>query len=124
MKTSVKSASVYSRKGQITRVLVNLLSNAVQALEKNKEGKILVSLGRDAEFWKMTIDDSGAGVPEDLRYRLFKPNFTTKSGGTGLGLAICRSIMEQSGGTIHYEKSSMLGGASFVVRIPVVEDEG
>jgi len=53
-----------------------------------------------------------------LTHRLFKPNFTTKSGGTGLGLAICRSIMEQSQGTVHYEKSQRLEGAAFVVRIP------
>jgi two-component system, NtrC family, nitrogen regulation sensor histidine kinase NtrY len=122
LKTGLRNASVYSRKGQITRVLVNLLSNAVQALEKEKEGEIAVALRKDGAFWEISIDDSGAGVPKNLRYRLFKPNFTTKSGGTGLGLAICRSIMEQSGGTIHYEKSPILGGASFVVRMPVVED--
>ncbi len=123
MKTELRSAFVYSRKGQITRVLVNLLSNAIQALEKEKEGEIAVTLRKDDSYWEISVDDSGSGVPDDLRYRLFKPNFTTKSGGTGLGLAICRSIMEQSGGTIHYDKSSILGGASFVVRIPLVEDD-
>lgn len=113
-----KEAIVEIRKSQITRVLVNLLSNAVQALEGNREGRVLVSVIREESGFILSVEDSGPGVPDTLTHRLFKPNFTTKSGGTGLGLAICRSIIEQSQGTISYARSQKLGGASFIIRLP------
>jgi nitrogen fixation/metabolism regulation signal transduction histidine kinase len=116
--SKAKDAFVLARKTQLTRMFVNLISNAVQAVENQNEGRIVVSLVWDEPYYKICVEDSGSGVPDSLTHRLFKPNFTTKSGGTGLGLAICRSIMEQSQGTVHYERSERLGGASFVVRIP------
>jgi len=114
-----KEAFVMARKTQLTRVLVNLFSNAVQAVEQMERGTIIITLGKDSESYIIRVEDSGQGVAESLTHRLFKPNFTTKSGGTGLGLAICRSIMEQSQGSIHYERSVRLGGAAFIVKVPV-----
>ena len=111
-------AFVMSRKTQITRVLVNLLSNAVQAVDSQSKGEILVTLKKEEEHYVVSIEDDGPGVPDNLTHRLFKPNFTTKNSGTGLGLAICRSIMEQSQGAIEYNRSDVLGGAKFTVRIP------
>jgi signal transduction histidine kinase len=93
--------------------LVNLISNAVQAVEHQSEAKILVTLSGDNDYITLSIEDSGPGVPEEYVNKLFKPNFTTKSGGTGLGLYICRSIIEQSQGTISYRRSEKLGGACF-----------
>lgn len=116
--SKAKDAFVLARKTQLTRMFVNLISNAVQAVENLEEGKIVVSLEWEEPFYRISVEDSGSGVPDSLTHRLFKPNFTTKSGGTGLGLAICRSIIEQSQGTVHYERSERLGGASFVVSIP------
>jgi signal transduction histidine kinase len=109
---------ILARKTQLARVLVNLLSNAVQALEGQLNGKILVSLAKEEKYYSISIEDNGTGVPENLTHRLFKPNFTTKSGGTGLGLAICRSIIEQSQGSVSYRKSERLGGACFTIRLP------
>lgn len=117
-KSSTKDAFILARKTQLTRVFVNLFSNAVQAVESEASGQIKISLDKSEDSYTVTVEDSGAGVPDNLTHRLFKPNFTTKSGGTGLGLAICRSIMEQSQGNIHYETSKDLGGASFIVNIP------
>lgn len=117
-KSSTKDAFILARKTQLTRVFVNLFSNAVQAVESQASGQIKISLDKSEDSYTVTVEDSGAGVPDNLTHRLFKPNFTTKSGGTGLGLAICRSIMEQSQGNIHYETSKDLGGASFIVNIP------
>lgn len=111
--TQLKKATIIARKGQITRVLVNLISNAVQAVEHQSEAKILVTLSGDNDYITLSIEDSGSGVPEEYVNKLFKPNFTTKSGGTGLGLYICRSIIEQSQGTISYRRSEKLGGACF-----------
>jgi two-component system, NtrC family, nitrogen regulation sensor histidine kinase NtrY len=110
---------VVARKTQLTRVFVNLISNAVQAVEHKDTGNILITVERVGDNFIVKVEDDGLGVPETLTHRLFKPNFTTKNGGTGLGLAICRSIMEQSQGDIAYERSVKLGGACFIVNIPV-----
>ena len=107
---------VFARKGQIIRVLVNLVSNAVQALEE-RGGYIRISLKENERGYIVSIDDNGPGVMAGDEGKLFKPNFTTKSSGTGLGLAICRNIIEQSGGKISYSRSE-LGGACFSFTLP------
>lgn len=117
--TECRDAFVTARKTQLTRVFVNLFSNAYQAVETLETGIIDIKLSKDQSNYIISVNDNGPGVAESLTHRLFKPNFTTKSGGTGLGLAICRSIMEQSQGSIYYERSAHLGGASFVVKIPI-----
>ena len=67
--------------------------------------------------WRIDVEDNGPGVSQDDMDKLFKPNFTTKKTGTGLGLAICRSIIEQSQGSIAYSRSD-LGGAKFTIELP------
>lgn len=108
---------VFARKGQIIRVLVNLVSNAIQALEEGG-GYIRITLREEAGSYTVAINDNGPGVKPEDEGKLFKPNFTTKSSGTGLGLAICRNIIEQSGGKITYTRSE-LGGACFSFSLPV-----
>lgn len=104
---------------QLSRVFVNLITNAVQALAGVENPTVIVSLRRSGDgFWDVAIEDNGAGVPEENRERLFTPNFTTKSSGTGLGLAISRSVVESMGGTITYSRSFALGGACFTVHLP------
>lgn len=114
-------AMVKGPKPQLTRVFVNLINNAVQALEDRPDGKIMVSLRKSTAdgFYDIVFEDNGPGVAEENIPRLFSPNFTTKSSGTGLGLAICRSILEQCGAAIHYSKSFVLQGACFTVSFPV-----
>jgi len=112
-----RECNVFARKGQIIRVLVNLVSNAIQALEEGG-GYIRITLREDAGCYVVAIDDNGPGVKDEDTVKLFKPNFTTKSSGTGLGLAICRNIIEQSGGKISYRRSD-LGGACFSFSLPV-----
>lgn len=109
---------VYARKGQIIRVVVNLLSNAVQAVESRGGGYIRISITQAGGNYTVSFEDNGPGVKDEDLDKLFKPNFTTKTGGTGLGLAISRNIIEQSGGTIFYRKSD-LGGANFSFTLPV-----
>ena len=107
-------------KPQLTRVFVNLLGNAVQAIGDAPEGRILVSLRKSGTdgFWDIVVEDNGPGVSDENIERLFTPNFTTKNGGSGLGLAISRSILERCGATIAYSRSFTLGGACFTVRYP------
>jgi nitrogen fixation/metabolism regulation signal transduction histidine kinase len=124
IRTDLQDAFVYAKRTQITRVLVNLISNAVQAIEHKESGSILINLDKDSDkMYILSVHDSGEGVPENLVHKLFKPNFTTKSGGTGLGLAICRSIMEQSQGSATYSRSTLLGGACFTIKIAISYEE-
>jgi Signal transduction histidine kinase involved in nitrogen fixation and metabolism regulation len=112
-----EECNIYARKGQIIRVIVNLLSNAIQAVEDNGRGYIKISLNQDKEMYSVSFEDNGYGVKEEDESKLFKPNFTTKSSGTGLGLAISKNIIEQSGGKIFYKKSEF-GGACFTFTLP------
>ena len=117
---SSEECYVNARKGQIIRVLVNLISNAIQALESSNSqsiGFVRVSLAQDGKFYVISVEDNGNGVKEEDMPKLFTPNFTTKSSGNGLGLAISKSIVEQSGGEIWYSRSE-LGGADFSFTLP------
>ena len=107
-------------KPQLTRVLVNLITNAIQAVEGQEDGKVMVSLRNSTRdgFYDIVVEDNGPGVREDHLEKLFTPNFTTKNRGTGLGLAICRNVVERCGGTISYSRSFVLGGACFTVQYP------
>ena len=127
----LQGARVKGPKPQLTRVFVNLLTNAVQAIENQqreeaaaglplRQGQINLSLRHSTreDFYDIVVEDNGPGVADENRARLFTPNFTTKSGGTGLGLAICKNILERCGGDISYSRSFTLGGACFTVRFP------
>ncbi|MGI0003747.1 MAG: sensor histidine kinase [Candidatus Nitrosotenuis sp.] len=107
---------------KIETVFVNLLVNAIQAIEE-KEGKITIEISSDVDekFAIITITDTGIGIPGEFLDKIFEPLFTTKRVGTGLGLSSCKSIVEQHGGTI--AASSVLGsGSRFTIKIPVKSD--
>lgn len=112
-------AIIMARKGQITRALVNLITNAIQAVENQEHKIILVTLKYTPGYYRVDIEDNGSGVSEENLEKLFRPNFTTKTRGSGLGLAICKSIVTQSHGDIYYSRSQELGGADFTVILPM-----
>lgn len=116
----LSGAMVDGPRPQLTRVIVNLLGNAVQAVEGVEDAKVYVALRKSTRegFYDIVVEDNGPGVSEENRSRLFTPNFTTKNGGSGLGLAISRSILESCGATIGYTRSFTLGGACFTVSYP------
>ncbi|MBQ0077187.1 MAG: hypothetical protein KBS55_00930 [Bacteroidales bacterium] len=117
----LEDVTVRGPKPQLTRVIVNLLSNAVQACEgAGGDVHVAVSLRRSSEegYYDIVVEDCGPGVGEENVAKLFTPNFTTKSGGSGLGLAISRSILENCNATISYSRSLLLGGACFTIRYP------
>lgn len=103
---------------QIQQVLVNLLSNAAQAMPDGGHVEVRAELMLDGRGAQLRVLDDGPGVPAEARHQLFEPLFTTKAKGSGLGLALCRSIMEAHGGTIALEPKPQ--GASFVLCIPAV----
>jgi len=83
---------------KLEAVFANLLTNSIQAIEK--EGKIELRLSDNNDSIKLEIEDTGSGIPKSILPKIFDPLFTTKANGTGLGLAICKTIIEQHGGTI------------------------
>jgi signal transduction histidine kinase len=102
---------------QIRQVLVNLLVNAVQAMPRG--GRLEVRTGSETDYVFVVIADSGMGMSEDVRQKLYAPFFTTKDvgEGTGLGLAVVSGIVNSHGGTIHVE-SEIGRGSRFEVRLP------
>lgn len=100
------------------RVLLNLIQNATQALEAtDKQRKIRISLRPESDFFVLDVEDSGKGIPDSLRQRMFDPYVTTKPEGTGLGLAIVKKIVMEHGGGIS-AGTSELGGARLRIRLP------
>lgn len=105
------------REKQLSRVFVNLITNAIQALDGVSDGMIRIHLSEDGNNYILDFEDNGPGVADENLSKLFKPNFTTKSSGTGLGLAISYNIIEQCRGRLSYRRSS-LGGACFSICLP------
>jgi signal transduction histidine kinase len=70
----------------------------------------------------ISVSDNGTGIPDELREKMFSPNFTTKSSGMGLGLAIVKNIAENFNGRIFYE-TVIDGGTTFFLEIPVFEEK-
>jgi nitrogen fixation/metabolism regulation signal transduction histidine kinase len=103
----------------LRRVMLNLIQNAAQAMREHGERtpRIVVNLRADREFYVLDVEDSGPGIPEALRERMFDPYVTTKAEGTGLGLAIVKKIIVEHGGSIT-ALGSELGGARLSIRLP------
>jgi signal transduction histidine kinase len=95
----------------------NLLLNALQATPSGGEVK-LVAEAADGELL-ISVADSGAGVPAELRERIWEPFFTTRQRGTGLGLAIVRKRVQEVGGSASLAVSSNGRGAVFHLRLPL-----
>jgi two-component system NtrC family sensor kinase len=111
------STEIVGSANQIKQVLLNLVSNAQQAMPDG--GTITIDVAADDEAVTVTVSDTGPGIPEDVLPRIFDPFFTTKRdvGGTGLGLAVSHGIAEMHGGSLGAE--SMPGaGAAFALRLP------
>ena len=108
--------------GDIGRLVLNLVDNAIQAVDPRK-GIIQLEVSVDFEGRRIIFrcDDNGPGVPPDIRKDMFKPFFTTKppGQGTGLGLYICHEIAVRHGAHIQVETSPILGGARFQVTFPM-----
>ncbi len=106
---------------QMKQVYLNLLLNAVQAMEKG--GKLTVSATRKendtgAAGVEIAFRDTGPGMSEDVRSKIFEPFFSTKEEGIGLGLPIAQRIVEEHGGKIRVE-SAAGEGATFIIQLPV-----
>ncbi len=107
---------------QLRQVLVNLMLNAAQAMVG--QGRLCVELRREEAWAILEVADSGPGIPEELRERIFEPFFSTKprGEGTGLGLSVCRKLVENHGGRLS-AASGADGGALFRLELPLTPAE-
>lgn len=105
----------------ISQVLLNLLNNAIDALETAPVKKIEVRAFVDKNWINIAVSDSGAGVPKEIEKKIFEPFFTTKTfgKGTGLGLSISKGLVEVHEGELLYEHHDHL--TTFTVRLPAYE---
>jgi nitrogen fixation/metabolism regulation signal transduction histidine kinase len=108
----------------LRRVVINLVRNAAQAIAAQRAGgpgRVLVHAENRPDGYAIVVEDTGPGVPEAMRERVFDPYVTSKDDGDGLGLAIAKKIVMEHGGAITVERSRDLGGAAFTVFLPVSE---
>ena len=99
----------------LKRILGNLVINAVQAMPKG--GKLSIHAYKEAEDSIITVEDTGVGIPKEVKDKLFTPLFTTKSKGQGFGLAVVKRMTESLGGTVKFE-SEEGRGTKFIIRFP------
>jgi two-component system sensor histidine kinase HydH len=106
---------------QLRRVVINLVGNAIDALEEARiaQPEVRVSMGENlagTEVW-VRVADNGLGIDEDARDQIFDPFYTSREEGTGLGLALCRKIVDNHGGSIEVETAAG-EGTKFVLTFP------
>ena len=113
---------VKSSPTKLGQVVLNLIVNAMQAISVRPRSENVISVRlRIEDAWAvLEVADNGPGIPEEDIDRIFDPFFTSKAGvGTGLGLAISRRIVEEIDGSLVAGRDDRLGGASFIVRLPL-----
>jgi signal transduction histidine kinase len=111
---------------QLQQVIVNLGINAIQAMAaaSGAERRITIRTNKLPDGGvAIVVEDTGPGIPADLRDRIFDSFFTTKSAGMGIGLAICRSIVESHDGRITVSDHESRQGARFEILLPAAPHE-
>ncbi len=109
---------VLADREELRRVLVNLLTNALQAMpEREEPGRIVLRTQLAGGFAEALVEDDGAGIPAEIQEQVFQPSFSTKTSGMGLGLAISKRAVEAAHGTITFETAEGRG-TTFSVRLP------
>jgi PAS domain S-box-containing protein len=127
-----QNPTIHAVAGEIRQLFANLLNNSIDAV--NDRGRILIRVSA-ANEWRgkrragarLTVADTGPGIPQEMRQRLFEPFFTTKKDvGTGLGLWVTNSILEKHGGSICVRSSVVPGNSwtAFSVFLPLEGDQG
>ncbi len=114
------AAAVEGDRVQLQQVVLNLITNAVDAMVDTpaERRELIVTSWREPAEVVVSVRDRGEGIAADAAGRIFEPFFTTKASGMGMGLAICRSIVEAHGGTLQARRPEQ-GGSEFVFRLPL-----
>jgi two-component system sensor kinase FixL len=119
-----KADMVLADKVQVQQVLLNLIRNAMEAMAGCERRELRIWSEPDLDdMVRVSVSDTGAGLPDSVRQQLFQPFVTTKPQGMGVGLSICRTIVEAHGGRIWAESRPADAGAVFSFTLPLVTDE-
>ncbi|MCF1709317.1 PAS domain-containing sensor histidine kinase [Tabrizicola sp. J26] len=110
----------FGRRGHIQQVIMNLVQNAIDALEGRSDGQVTIGVQDGSDRVALSVHDNGAGVPKDAENAIFDPFFTTKivGKGTGLGLSISHKIVAEHGGELRLLPVDPDGGATFCFDLP------
>ncbi len=114
-------SNIVADKDQMIRCFNNLVKNAIQCIPSQRKGEINIELINDASNIVVMIQDNGTGIEEELKDKIFQPNFTTKNSGMGMGLAIVFNIVANANGKIWFQ-SALNKGTTFYVSIPLDKD--
>lgn len=110
---------VFADKNHIVSILNNILKNAIQAIPTDREGKIVIELYKEKDNAIIKVNDNGSGISDEMKNKVFSPNFTTKSSGTGLGLAISSNMIQAFNGKIYFD-TIVDEGTTFFIEIPLM----
>jgi signal transduction histidine kinase len=114
---NIKEIEVIADPGQVRQVILNLVTNALQAMNEGG-GRLSIDTGENGTQAWIAIKDSGSGIEPAILEKIFQPLFTTKAKGIGLGLAVCESLIRANGGKITVE-SQVGKGSTFTIHLPV-----
>ena len=128
--SSGEGLEVLADPDELRRALVNLVSNAMEAIDGTEpppgqsSHSVEAWVEREGNFARILIQDTGKGISPEAEEGLFQPYFTTRSSGTGLGLAIVRRIVEDRGGSVSLENREDVRGAVATLRLPLLRESG
>lgn len=118
-KTSEKEIYTSFDRTQLTRIVTNLVKNAIQSIPENQEIKsVVIEILKEDTNFVLKVSDNGIGISSENSGYIFEPKFTTKNSGMGLGLAIIKKIIENYNGSISFE-SEEVKGTLFTVKLPI-----
>ncbi|WP_164472888.1 ATP-binding protein [Cohnella candidum] len=112
----LESLTIVCVESKLKQVFINVIKNSVEAMSDG--GEITITVTADEEWVSIVIADNGPGFPLEQLDRIGQPFNSTKEKGTGLGLMICQTIVEDHGGTIHFQNQPV-GGAVVTVKLPI-----
>jgi two-component system sensor kinase FixL len=113
--------SILADRVQVQQILVNLLRNAVDAMQNSKRRELTVATKRTSDgMVEITVADTGRGIAQEIAATLFQPFVTTKPSGMGVGLSISRTIADAHGGSL-WAENNHLGGATFHLLLPAAQ---
>ncbi len=112
-----RALTVLGDRGRLEQVFLNLVKNAIEAMESG--GKIWIQSRLSGDKVEIMVKDEGCGISEQDRDKVFAPFFTTKKHGTGLGLCISKRIIEDHGGSSFFLESEEGKGTTFKIRLPL-----
>lgn len=118
---NVGGAPIIGIRGQLQQVIMNLLSNAKDAVESKDKKIIEIEINEDSNSYTIMVSDNGIGVEDKNKFKIFEPFYTTKGfdKGTGIGLSMSFNIIKEHNGSLVC-KDALLGGACFIIKLPKI----